>query len=120
MPSNEYFSYLVQAGLIHQFGRVRTCCSILGLNVDELTIDAVEQAWKTQLSSPGVHSDLAREMTKAKDTFVKWIEENPTPGTDPHDPHHPSPVPRRPLPQIRSANVTLPLPIEDKDQALSY
>jgi hypothetical protein len=49
------------------------------VNVDEITIDSVERAWKTQLSSPGVHADLACEMTEAKNTIVKWIEENPRP-----------------------------------------
>jgi hypothetical protein len=79
MPSKEYFSYLKQAGLLKQYHRVRICCRILGLNVDQLTIESVEQAWRIQLSSPGVHSDLAREMTVAKDTIVKWVAENPSP-----------------------------------------
>jgi hypothetical protein len=79
MENDDYFLYLNQAGLLDQYHHVYTCCRILGLNAHELTIDSIERAWKTQLSSPGVHSDLAREMTVAKETIVKWIEENPRP-----------------------------------------
>lgn len=82
MPSDEYFLHLKQAGLLTRYHRVHTCCRILGLNIDELTIDSVERAWTTQLSSPGVHSNLAIEMTVAKNTIVRWIEENHTPEND--------------------------------------
>jgi hypothetical protein len=114
--TNEYFAYLIENGLVRQFSRVRTCCSILGLKFDGLTIYAVEQAWRAQLISPGVHADLAREITKAKDTIVRFIDEHPAPGTDPHDPLHPSPVPRRPLPQIGSAHIALPIPGEEGEK----
>ncbi|MBU6454170.1 MAG: hypothetical protein KGS72_20495 [Cyanobacteria bacterium REEB67] len=77
MPSQDYFLYLKQAGLLEAFTRVHTCCRILGLDVDQLSIQTTEEAWKRQLSSPGVHSALAREMTEAKEIIVKWIEDNP-------------------------------------------
>jgi len=76
-PEESFTEYVLRTGRAEQFCRVLDCCRILGLKSDEITIESVEQACKTQLVSPGVHSKLTKEMKAARDDIIKWIRENP-------------------------------------------
>jgi hypothetical protein len=73
----EFMDYLRTTNRLRQFNQVTVGCRILGLKRDEITIDSVEQAYKTQRESPGVHSKLAEEMAEARDNIIRWIRENP-------------------------------------------
>jgi hypothetical protein len=73
----EFIEYIRKTDRIEQYCRVVACCRILGLKCDEITIESVTQACKTQLVSPGVHSKLAKEMTAARNDIIKWIRKNP-------------------------------------------
>jgi hypothetical protein len=59
---------------------IRKASLILGLRPEEITTQAVVEAWKKQIASPGVHPDLGGDteaavyLNTAKDTLVRWIE----------------------------------------------
>ena len=74
----DFFEYVRKTDQGRRFRKVIIGCRILGLKCDEITIELVERAYKTQLSSPGVHSKLAEEMTVARDNIVDWIRGNPS------------------------------------------
>lgn len=74
---DKFMAYLEETHRLDQCGRVINCCRILGLKCDEISIESVEQALKTQLISPGVHPKLASEMKTASSDIIQWILENP-------------------------------------------
>ncbi len=53
---------------------------VLGLRADDLTIAMVNDAWKKQITTPGVHPDqggdteYAVHLNTAKDTLIKWLD----------------------------------------------
>lgn len=59
---------------------IRKHCMMLGVRPDELTIKIVIEAWKAQITAPGVHPDQGGDtetavyLNLAKDSLVKYIE----------------------------------------------
>jgi|JI6StandDraft_1071083.scaffolds.fasta_scaffold00122_17 hypothetical protein len=59
---------------------IRKHCMMLGVRPDELTIKIVVEAWKAQITAPGVHPDQGGDtetavyLNLAKDSLVKYIE----------------------------------------------
>jgi hypothetical protein len=59
---------------------IRKHCMMLGVRPDELTIKIVIDAWKAQITAPGVHPDQGGDtetavyLNLAKDSLVKYIE----------------------------------------------
>ncbi len=59
---------------------IRKSCLILGLRPEEISYEAVQDAWKKAIALPGVHPDqggdteLAVYLNTAKDTLVQWLE----------------------------------------------
>lgn len=55
----------------------------LGMSASNLTIDSVVEAWKIQISAPGVHpgqggdNETAISLNVAKDIIVQWLQEKP-------------------------------------------
>jgi hypothetical protein len=87
---------------------IRKSCVILGLNLDELTIDSVKRAWDAFVpESNNRRSFSKQEAHQAKDTLTRWLEYR---DSDPRDPNQPSGVPRKPLPGVGSSAIALPLP----------
>jgi hypothetical protein len=60
---------------------IRKACMILGVRPEDLTLKEVNEKWKSQLSAPGVHPDQGGDtesaiyLNTAKDTLVKWIND---------------------------------------------
>lgn len=58
---------------------IRKACMILGVRQEDMTIESVTEAWKRQISSPGVHPDQGGDtesaiyLNTAKDTIVRWL-----------------------------------------------
>ena len=99
---------------------------ILGLQPERLSIESVNQAWKEQMSAPGVHPDLGGDqeaaifLYTAKDTLLKWIEGQPGFGFggdsgDGRGPYQPSGVPNKPLLSAGSADIALPPPSPEEN-----
>ncbi len=79
---------------------------------DDLTVNSVVKAWKTQITAPGVHpeqggdNESAIYLNLAKDNLLRWLEGNTGPGPhDDGDPRRPSGVPRKPKPRGGSTAV---------------
>ncbi len=59
---------------------IRKHCMILGVRPEELTVKIVVDAWKREMSQPGVHPDTGGDtetaiyLNNAKVELVKWIE----------------------------------------------
>lgn len=59
---------------------IRKACMILGVRPEELTVKLVVDAWKREMSQPGVHPDTGGDtetaiyLNNAKVELVKWIE----------------------------------------------
>lgn len=59
---------------------VRRACKLLGLRPEELSRQAVLDAWKREFSKPGVHPDtggdteMAMYLNNAKDTLVRYLD----------------------------------------------
>ncbi|MBN8659181.1 MAG: hypothetical protein J0M35_02380 [Candidatus Obscuribacter phosphatis] len=59
---------------------IRKACMILGVRPEELTVKVVVDAWKREMSQPGVHPDTGGDtetaiyLNNAKVELVKWIE----------------------------------------------
>lgn len=59
---------------------IRKNCMILGVRPEDLTVKTVIEAWKAQITAPGVHPDqggdheTALYLNIAKETLVKYIE----------------------------------------------
>lgn len=59
---------------------IRKSCFVLGLRPDDLTVAMVNEAWKKQITTPGVHPDqggdteYAVHLNTAKDTLTKWLD----------------------------------------------
>ena len=59
---------------------IRKHCMMLGVRADELTIKVVIEAWKAQITAPGVHPDQGGDtetavyLNLAKDSLIKYIE----------------------------------------------
>lgn len=59
---------------------IRKHCMMLGVRADELTVKIVIEAWKAQITAPGVHPDQGGDtetavyLNLAKDSLVKYIE----------------------------------------------
>ena len=59
---------------------IRKCCMLLGLKPEELTRPHVFDAWKREMSKPGVHPDtggdteMAMYLNNAKDTLLRYLE----------------------------------------------
>lgn len=60
---------------------IRKACLILGVRPEEMTAETVQNAWKGQIASPGVHPDLGGDtesaifLNTAKDTLLRWLEQ---------------------------------------------
>jgi len=60
---------------------IRKACMILGVRPEDLTLKEVNEKWKAQLTAPGVHPDQGGDtesaiyLNTAKDTLVKWIND---------------------------------------------
>jgi len=52
---------------------------LLGVRPEEMTIESVTDAWKRQITSPGVHPDQGGDtesaiyLNTAKDTVLRWL-----------------------------------------------
>lgn len=59
---------------------IRKACMILGVRPEEITVKIVVDAWKREMSQPGVHPDTGGDtetaiyLNNAKVELVKWIE----------------------------------------------
>lgn len=59
---------------------IRKHCMMLGVRADELTVKIVIEAWKAQITAPGVHPDQGGDtetavyLNLAKDSLIKYIE----------------------------------------------
>ncbi len=59
---------------------IRKHCMMLGVRADELTVKIVIEAWKAQITAPGVHPDQGGDtetavyLNLAKDSLLKYIE----------------------------------------------
>jgi hypothetical protein len=59
---------------------IRKACKLLGVQPEELSRQTVLDAWKKEMSKPGVHPDtggdteMAIYLNTAKDTLMRWIE----------------------------------------------
>ncbi|CAN5527807.1 hypothetical protein BH11CYA1_BH11CYA1_05830 [soil metagenome] len=59
---------------------IRKHCMMLGVRSDELTVKIVIEAWKAQITAPGVHPDQGGDtetavyLNLAKDSLIKYIE----------------------------------------------
>lgn len=59
---------------------IRKACAILGISPEDLTKDIVNNAWKKQIASPGVHPDLGGDteaaviLNSAKDELLRFLE----------------------------------------------
>jgi hypothetical protein len=60
---------------------IRKACMILGLRPDELTIEKAHEAWKREITRPGMHPDhggdteTAVYLNTAKDEIYHWLEQ---------------------------------------------
>jgi hypothetical protein len=60
---------------------IRKACRLLGLNPEDLTRPLVFEAWKREMSKPGVHPDtggdteMAIYLNTAKDTLIRWVDD---------------------------------------------
>lgn len=58
---------------------IRKACMLLGVRPEEMTIESVTDAWKRQITSPGVHPDQGGDtesaiyLNTAKDTVLRWL-----------------------------------------------
>ncbi|MBX9947870.1 MAG: hypothetical protein K2Y39_01780 [Candidatus Obscuribacterales bacterium] len=58
---------------------IRKACMLLGVRPEEMTIESVTDAWKKQITSPGVHPDQGGDtesaiyLNTAKDTILRWL-----------------------------------------------
>lgn len=58
---------------------IRKACMLLGVRPEEMTIESVTEAWKRQITSPGVHPDQGGDtesaiyLNTAKDTVLRWL-----------------------------------------------
>ncbi len=59
---------------------VRKSCLILGVRMDNITYEVVQDAWKKAIAAPGVHPDqggdteLAVYLNTAKDVLMRWLD----------------------------------------------
>ncbi len=59
---------------------VRKSCLILGIRMDNITYENVQDAWKKAIAAPGVHPDqggdteLAVYLNTAKDVLMRWLD----------------------------------------------
>lgn len=58
---------------------IRKACMLLGVRPEEMTIESVTDAWKRQITAPGVHPDQGGDtesaifLNTAKDTILRWL-----------------------------------------------
>jgi len=58
---------------------IRKACMLLGVRPEEMTIESVTDAWKKQITQPGVHPDQGGDtesaiyLNTAKDTVLRWL-----------------------------------------------
>jgi hypothetical protein len=58
---------------------IRKACMLLGVRPEEMTIESVTDAWKKQITTPGVHPDQGGDtesaiyLNTAKDTILRWL-----------------------------------------------
>jgi hypothetical protein len=59
---------------------IRKACLLLGVRPEEITREMIQDAWKRQIASPGVHPDQGGDtesaiyLNTAKDTLLRWLE----------------------------------------------
>jgi hypothetical protein len=83
---------------------IHKSCVILGLNLDELTIDSVKRAWDTFVPESNKRRYFSKqEAHHAKDTLISWLEYRDS------DPSQPSGVPRKPFPIVGNGAIALSL-----------
>lgn len=68
------------AGFVRQVPpEIRKACMLLGVRPEEMTIESVTDAWKKQITTPGVHPDQGGDtesaiyLNTAKDTILRWL-----------------------------------------------
>jgi hypothetical protein len=61
---------------------IRKACRLLGLNPEDVTTrQIVTEAWKKEMSKPGVHPDtggdteMAIYLNTAKDALMRWVDD---------------------------------------------
>jgi len=94
---------------------IRKACLILGVRPEELTKQGVIDAWQRQVSHPnlGCNSEAALFLNNAKTSLIKWLENHPGPGSEPHQPTW---VPLKPPPDLGGTGVILPFPPPKQDE----
>lgn len=59
---------------------IRKSCMILGIKVEDLSFEKVHNAWRQEITKPGVHPDhggdpeIAVFLNTAKDTLFQWLD----------------------------------------------
>ena len=59
---------------------IRRACQLLGLRPEDLSLKSVLEAWKHEMSKPGVHPDtggdpqMAASLNNAKDLLTSYLE----------------------------------------------
>jgi hypothetical protein len=99
-PKGEYVPHEVKKG-----------CTVLGLNVDELTIESIVHARKTFVSESKIRRYFSEDMADvAQSTLIDWLRKEGKGKNKGDNGLQPAPVPKKPLPNAGAGAIALQFP----------